>query len=307
MIPGSQSDILAIHPGALGDLVLFGQFVQALRDRGLPRVRLVAGRAKCELLQGLGVADEAVDFEALAMDEVFRDDCPPPGRLAGQLGRCRLLVSCFVADDVPARQRLAGCTHAESALFVPIRPPADFPSHLVNFWAGLAGLAEVPLPAWQAPGAWQIQAAQTLRPLGLRCGHYAIIQPGSGSRTKCWPLERFLELARALEQDVLFVLGPVEQEWWGPEVTARIARDFRVVSSPPLSTLCGLLAGASVFVGNDSGPAHLSAALSRPTVSIFGPTDPTHFAPRGVLAQAIAADNLAQLEVSRVLAASKAF
>ena len=41
------------------------------------------------------------------------------------------------------------------------------------------------------------------------------------------------------------------------------------------------LAGAKVYIGNDSGPTHLAAAVGTPVIALFGPTDPAIWAPRG--------------------------
>jgi len=64
-----------------------------------------------------------------------------------------------------------------------------------------------------------------------------------------------------------------------------------------------LSAGAAAYVGNDSGPTHLAAALGTPTVAIFGPTDPVQFAPRGRSVRVIHAARLEDISAPDVLAA----
>ena len=54
---------------------------------------------------------------------------------------------------------------------------------------------------------------------------------------------------------------------------------YRIVQDAPLGQVKTLLAGASLFVGNDSGPAHMAAAFGLPSVVIFGPSDPAIWAP----------------------------
>ncbi len=63
------STIIAIHPGALGDCILFGRLLWHLNAA----VTLVAGGAKGRLLTGMGAVDRALDFDALPMHEVFSD------------------------------------------------------------------------------------------------------------------------------------------------------------------------------------------------------------------------------------------
>ena len=54
-----------------------------------------------------------------------------------------------------------------------------------------------------------------------------------------------------------------------------------MVAAETGSLVAGDICNTNVFVGNDAGVAHLTAALGTPTVAIFGPTDPRVWAPRG--------------------------
>jgi ADP-heptose:LPS heptosyltransferase len=126
------------------------------------------------------------------------------------------------------------------------------------------------------------EAQETLADIGCR-DKYAVIHPGAGSLTKCWPLERFKELATGLRgrMQVIFVVGPAEMDWWGQAELESIGKQFPLLSAPRLDVLAGILAGASLYVGNDSGVSHLAAAVGAPTTAIFGPSSSTHFAPLG--------------------------
>jgi ADP-heptose:LPS heptosyltransferase len=112
-----------------------------------------------------------------------------------------------------------------------------------------------------------------------------IIHPGSGSKKKVWPLDRFLKLAEYLRQQlssrILIVLGPAE----GPETRKIFETGTRgvdiLVRGLSLIQLASVMEGCRVFVGNDSGVSHLAAALGIPTLAIFGPTDPKVWSPRG--------------------------
>jgi len=82
---------------------------------------------------------------------------------------------------------------------------------------------------------------------------YAVLHTGAAHVTKQWPPERFSELAAWLRDD--HGLEPVILR--GPQDST-------------LAEMMSLLAGADLFVGNDSGPAHVAAAFGIPTVVIFG-------------------------------------
>ena len=104
------------------------------------------------------------------------------------------------------------------------------------------------------------------------------IHPGSGSPSKNWPVERWVELAGRLRSRVpLLIVG-------GEADTAAVAAlaDFgEVALNLPLPELAGRLAACQQFLGHDSGVSHLAAAVGTPCVLLFGPTDPVMWAPPG--------------------------
>lgn len=101
-------------------------------------------------------------------------------------------------------------------------------------------------------------------------GGFAVIHPFAGSARKRWPLERYRELAQWLTAQM-----PVE--WCaGPEEELPSAHRF-----DDLYELACWLATARIYIGNDSGPTHLAAAVGTPVVALFGPSDPAVWAPRG--------------------------
>lgn len=110
------------------------------------------------------------------------------------------------------------------------------------------------------------------RPLVALC-------PGSiNSRAKRWPTERFAVLADRfideLDAEVLLVGSTAEAE-----VSLEVARQMRqtpvvLAGKTDLAELVGVLSQVDLLVTNDTGPAHIASALSRPTIVIFGPTNP---------------------------------
>jgi heptosyltransferase III len=129
---------------------------------------------------------------------------------------------------------------------------------------------------------------------------YAIVHPLASSANKTWPASRFLEIAAVLthdwQLDPIFIGGPGED--------LRAFSAYRCVSGLALEEVKSLIGGASLFVGNDSGPAHMAAAFGLPVVVLFGPSDPVIWAPWRTLSEAILADGeLADVPVSRVISA----
>ncbi|MCH7685097.1 MAG: glycosyltransferase family 9 protein [Planctomycetes bacterium] len=109
------------------------------------------------------------------------------------------------------------------------------------------------------------------------------VHPGSGGRHKCWPLESYVALIRELnarQVPVVILFGPAEIEI--ETALGPLAIDGATLVRPPgLWELASVLARSSLFIGNDSGPGHLAAAVGTPTLSLFGPTDPQRWCPVG--------------------------
>ena len=104
---------------------------------------------------------------------------------------------------------------------------------------------------------------------------YAVIHPMASSAEKTWAAERFAGCAAWIERELgleAVVIGAAEDDLSAFEGFAR-------VQGAPLAEVKGLLAGAEIFLGNDSGPAHMSAALGVPVVVLFGPSDPAIWGP----------------------------
>lgn len=293
--------ILAVHSGALGDVVLFGHLLRELGGR----VTLAAGREKAQVLRDLGVVHAGLDFDSLPMHEIFTDTPPSDCRLATLLGRHDRLVSCFPGDDLRAQQRLSALCGATVASFLPVRPPASWSIHLLDLWRDLIDprpghFSEPGEEAWRVPPEWRKEANEKLSVLGIEPSKpYALIHPGAGSEAKCWPLDRFTELASLVPQ-AIFALGPVEQDRWPARQVEGLRGRWPVLLDPPLSLLAAVAAEAWAFAGNDSGASHLAAALGAPTVALFGPTRSEHFAPRGRKVKIIAAGSMADISVHAV-------
>jgi len=293
---------LLVHPGALGDVVLLGHLAGALEGE----LTLAAGAAKAALLAGLGRVGAWLDFAALPMHELFTDGAVEQGELAGRLGRFDRLISFFGDPDTPAARRLARACGAGESHFLPVRPPPDWPGHLLDLWTdrlGLPRLDPAP-PAWPVPPEWRAAARALLTRRGVPEGApLAVIHPGSGSPAKNWPMERFVHIAANLEATglrVAWVLGEVELERGlaPPAGAAGVC-----LSDPPLDVLAGVLARARLYLGNDSGVTHLSAAVGAPTVALFATGSSRPFAPRGPAVQVVSGDSMQATGLPHVLAA----
>jgi ADP-heptose:LPS heptosyltransferase len=102
----------------------------------------------------------------------------------------------------------------------------------------------------------------------------AIIHPLASAPEKTWPAENFLAVAKHLEQ------SGIEPIFIGAHADdlSPFAR-YQTIQGAPLAQIKNLLAAASLFIGNDSGPAHMAAAFGLPCVVIFSASDPEIWGP----------------------------
>ena len=111
---------------------------------------------------------------------------------------------------------------------------------------------------------------------------FAILNPGAGWGAKRWPAERYGEVAAKLASDGVRSIvnyGPGEESL-AREAEAASAGAARGIKCS-ITELIALTRRSRLFVGGDTGPMHLAAALGIPVVAIFGPTDPARNGPYG--------------------------
>jgi len=113
-------------------------------------------------------------------------------------------------------------------------------------------------------------------------GEFAILNPGAGWGAKRWPAERYGRVAQALaSRGVRSILnyGPGEEGLARESEAA--SGGAAVAMKCSVTELIALTRRARLFIGGDTGPMHLAAALQIPVVAIFGPTDPARNGPYG--------------------------
>lgn len=111
---------------------------------------------------------------------------------------------------------------------------------------------------------------------------FAILNPGGGWGGKLWPAERYGEVALGLRRHGISSLvnhGP------GEEALAQAVVNASGGAATPMrcsiGELIALTRRARIFIGGDTGPMHLAAAMKVPVVALFGPTDPERNGPYG--------------------------
>jgi ADP-heptose:LPS heptosyltransferase len=129
---------------------------------------------------------------------------------------------------------------------------------------------------------------------------YAVLHPFASEAGKTWPRENFLAVAKHLDANLgiepLFIAGTHED--------LSVFGEYTCMQGAPLDEVKSLVAGAALFIGNDSGPAHIAAAFGRPVVVLWGSSDLDNWRPwRTENAVLSSEGGIQSIEVSRALGA----
>jgi heptosyltransferase-1 len=154
---------------------------------------------------------------------------------------------------------------------------------------------QFPLPRTPEDDAY---IEKQLAALGAR--DFIIINPGGGWRSKCWPPESYAQLMTRLEgtlPDRILLTGSAGEENLIAGILQRAGSQRARYLPTTLVQFIALARRARLFIGGDTGPLHLAAAVGTPIVGIFGPTDPARNGP--FAAGDIALSNLGPINHTR--------
>jgi heptosyltransferase-3 len=286
--PGSK--ILIVRLRSLGDLVLETPVIAALHD-WQPDLRvsiLVEPRfaavfegnpAVSDLILSGGFLGTARELRRRRYPVVFNQHGGPRSALLTAASRAPTRVgwkgfqfSSLYNVRVPDAEEFYG------------NPTVHAVEHRISqfYWAGLPRGPIPPARVFPQPDA-VASVAHALAQKGIEAGApYAVLQPGARLPRMRWPAAKFAELARWLrsERGISSVVNLASGD---VEVAADVRREMRdsavILEALSLRELIALIAGAKLFVGNDSGPGHLAAASSCPAVVVYGPTNPAQWHP----------------------------
>lgn len=280
--PEKVGRLLIWHQGALGDLLLAGPALLALRRR-YPRARFIGlGQPRFWRLLSSTLSLEAVwDSGEPRWAPLFAGG-PLPPELCARLADFPLALVFSPRRDTPVAPRLreAGIP---AVFWVPSFPQdgampvaAMQARHLAALGLTVAGSFRLSRPADHGPEAARFTPA---------C-RWLAVAPGSGNARKNWPLSHYYEVSRALAWQyrlgVVWLAGPAEASLIPYLQPLAAAQGQLLLAGAPLAQVAAVLSRCRLFLGNDSGLTHLAAALEGPRVlALFGPTDPGVWAPPG--------------------------
>jgi hypothetical protein len=267
--------LLFVRPGAVGDFLLTVPLLRHFcsgEDAGMTSALL--GDAAARLAQVLEPAWHPAPLAAGCWTPLFAGDAGVPPEWPAALRGVRRVL-CIMQDETVARN-LRRWTGADVVRVDP-RPREGEARHvtvqmLVRLGADAAGVVGGTGLDWRCGAAKPAAGA-------------LVVHPGSGSPRKCWPADRFAEVAArvatATGAAVTLLAGPADDAAVAGFRGAAGGMPVRVVRERPFAEVCDVLAACRGYVGNDSGITHLASMLGSPVTAVYGPTDARVWGPLG--------------------------
>jgi heptosyltransferase-2 len=283
--------LLVILPGAIGDFILTLPSIRWLKQRlSLSCLEIWTERIVVPLAASSGFADRA---HALA--DTGLDRWPTPESVIDRLKQADRVLSWRGAGHKEWRQEM--CRRLPAIDFLsgfPSSPEAhamDFRRHQVESLFGpdesFPPFPRITISPTEIEFALEYLADELDRRLPI-----VMVHPGASGLRKRWRADYFSRLVSRLidaSHQVLLCEGPLDTEAVDEVLSGvpggRTARLLRRVRIDNLLHLAAVIKRCCLYIGNDSGIGHLSAAMGVPTLSIFTATDPRIWAPKGPRAE----------------------
>jgi ADP-heptose:LPS heptosyltransferase len=278
----------------LGDTLFVTPTIHALRQRyPAAQITALATGANAPLLEHNPDLDETV---VLPFWRDWQGGGALPAVLRRLLHRRYDMALCFSTPALAWVAAACGIPRQEFLEYLPLwwLLPHDFTGwnsrHAVELYATAARRLDIPplerrthvriLPAEHAGMAGLLHQLRANRaPLRIA------LHPGSGAAPaqKRWPLGRFQEVARTLVEQTgaqIIIAGGASEQALAMQLGRAIGpAAVSLAGRLTLRQSLALFAACDLFIGNDSGPLHLAAAVGTPVVGIYGATNPAVFGP----------------------------
>jgi heptosyltransferase-3 len=301
----SVRSILVIQTKYIGDVVITAALTEGLR-RAYPgaRIDMVCDSNLADFVQDNGVADATIPLVRARARGSNLERLSERWRLLRRVARGGHDLSIDLADSSTSQL-------IQRASRAPVRVSYDPPekrsallwfgkpwthpcprfgdhgvSYLERYLAPLAVLGHPSdglVPHLAPTPARMTEARSLLAESGMAPGRFIAVHAGARSLPRRWSPERFAHVLSAAAGrhglDVALVGGPDERELSDAVAASCRVRTVNLAGRCAIAALPALVSGARLFVGNESGPMHVAAAVGVPVVGLFGLTDPQVWGP----------------------------
>jgi len=311
--------VLVIRGGAIGDFILTLPSLKALRDAyPFAHIEILGYKHIAALAENRFYAQAVRSIEYGPLASFFAKNSELPAELARYFASFDLIISYLYDPDRIFESNVRRCG-VENLFCGPARivetsdhAARQLAQPIEQLGITVADLTEQIFLSVDDRRFAQEFLRSSLQPI-------VAIHPGSGSEKKNWPLENWIELLSSKHgvSRTKRELGPIGKHLSlivvsGEADKAQTAQledawkdpDVRFAKNLPLPQLAAVLEH-TIFVGHDSGISHLAAAAGAKCILLFGPTDPSVWAPRNKNAQVLRApsSDLGDLQIVDVEAA----
>lgn len=291
-LPTSPQRILLIKPSAIGDVVHTLPILKMLRMR-FPSAHIawLLTPACAGLLEGHPLLNEVVPFDRKRYGRGWRDPVSLFGLLAFQRELRRgdydlvidlqgLFRSGWLAWKTGAPMRIGFSNAREfSPLFYTHRVDVGTTEqHAIDRYLKVAAALGCDTSQFDFEFHVTDDDRKHVDELLAGSSKFAVLLPGTNWATKRWPIEKFAAMVEPLRMQFdlqTIVAGGPDDVKLGEQIRGAI----NLAGRTSLRQLVELLRRAELVVANDSGPMHIAAALGRPLVTPYGPTNPVRTGP----------------------------
>lgn len=266
--------LLVVHQGAIGDFLLASPAIWSLYAHFIPEEFYIAGHPwTTEVFEGIHEVSGFYDV-----------NIPPFSRLWSGEFELEFDLAVVFSEQ---REWIEFLKRAGTKDVWLLRPFPTERVHLVyHHFVSLRGrgvYTKMGIPSIFLTDEEMNWAKAYLKAMGIE-GPFLAIHPSASSPKKVWPIERMVWTAHRLFSryglEVALIQGPLDEKACSDFLKLFSERCY-LVKGLSLRELGAILYHSSLFIGNDSGVAHLAAASGTRVLVIFGPTDPLLWAPLG--------------------------
>jgi ADP-heptose:LPS heptosyltransferase len=320
-------NILVIHFGQLGDVVLGLPAFRAIRQR-FPnaRITVAVGKPANEVIAMSACADEIYEVDRVSLRD--GNKLISIGRIIKLVRRVRQAKFDFVIDlhslsETNLLGYLSGAPHRlyshrpgrsldYLANFKPRPPREENSNHLTDRYLDVLTSLDIHnasrVPIIKTNPAGDIAVDALLKKVKAQSGELLVgLFPGAGNPSRKWPLEHYAQLADHLIRNdrvrIVVFAGPEEREMM-THMRTLFPPNTIFLDRLTIPQLVSAQARLTVLISNDTGPAHLAAAAGAPVIVILDSPTPHSFVVRGDQHRLIFGAQIAKITVDEVYQAA---
>jgi lipopolysaccharide heptosyltransferase II len=297
------TNILCVRLDTIGDVLMTTPAIRAIKEsRRGRRITLLTSSAGAAIAGLVPEIDRVMVYDAPWMKatsprQASRPDMAMVESLHAEGFNAAVVFTAFSQNPLPSAflcylaeipLRLAHCHENPYQLltdWVPDPEPAQFVRHEVRRQLDL--VAEIGCTTQnerlsaQAPSRAHLQVRQILRNMGIdRARPWVVVHPGATAPSRCYPPESFVlvtdQLVTQFGLPVVFTGSRTESELVDAIRRAMRAPSYSLAGQLDLAQLTALIEMAPLVITNNTGPAHMAAAVGTPVVDLYALTNPQH-------------------------------